>query len=83
MAASTELLRALRAEGVAATISGAGPTVLALTTPEQTRVLDAVLAELVDGVAGWRALRPGVDTEGALARRVSPAVDGAWGGTMR
>ncbi len=70
MAASSELLRALRAEGVAATVSGAGPTVLALTTAEQTPVLDAVLADLLDDVAGWRALRPGIDTDGARARRV-------------
>jgi homoserine kinase len=98
MAASSELLRALRAEGVAATVSGAGPTVLALTTAEQTPVLDAVLADLLDGVAGWRALRPGIDTDGARARRVldgeggrgatpgrerpAPAGGAAWGGTM-
>ncbi len=70
MAASSELMRALRAEGIAATISGAGPTVLALTTAEQTPALDAVLADLVDDVAGWRAHRPGIDIEGARSRRV-------------
>ncbi|MFD6178904.1 MULTISPECIES: homoserine kinase [unclassified Isoptericola] len=71
MAGSAELLRALRAEGHAATISGAGPTVLVLTSGEGTARLDGVLAELVDDVAGWRVLRPGVDTGGAVARRVT------------
>jgi len=70
MAASSELLRALRAEGIAATISGAGPTVLALTTAEQAPVLDGILAELIDDVAGWRAVRLDVDTDGAQTRRV-------------
>ncbi|MCL1869390.1 MAG: homoserine kinase [Promicromonosporaceae bacterium] len=73
MAASSELLRALRAEGHAATISGAGPTVLVLSPAEQVPALDATLAGLVDGVAGWRALRPGIDTDGARARRVLQA----------
>jgi homoserine kinase len=73
MAASSELLRALRAEGVPATISGAGPTVLALTTHEQQPALDAVLAELIDEVAGWRAVRLDVDAPGAQARRVLEA----------
>ncbi|HWV77873.1 MAG TPA: homoserine kinase [Isoptericola sp.] len=83
MAGSAELLRALRAEGLAATISGAGPTVLVLTAGDGTDRLDAVLADLVDDVAGWRALRPGVDHDGAVARRVTGgAADGAsaWGG---
>ncbi|MFI2105481.1 homoserine kinase [Isoptericola sp. NPDC019693] len=82
MAGSAELLRALRAEGLAATISGAGPTVLVLTAGEGTARLDAVLADLVDDVAGWRALRPGVDHDGAVARRVTAgAAPGAsaWG----
>ncbi|ACZ31478.1 homoserine kinase [Xylanimonas cellulosilytica DSM 15894] len=73
MAASSELLRALRAEGFAATISGAGPTVLVLTPDDAVAALDATLAGLIDGVAGWRALRPGVDLHGARARRVAPS----------
>jgi homoserine kinase len=71
MAASWELLRALRAEGFAATVSGAGPTVLVLTPREATAELDATLSGLVDGLAGWRVLRPGVDESGARARRVT------------
>ncbi|WP_125774810.1 homoserine kinase [Antribacter gilvus] len=87
LGASSELLRALRAEGLAATISGAGPTVLVLSTPAQRARLDAVLAELVDESAGWRTLRPGIDLAGARASRVpsgtasGPSV--VRGGTMQ
>lgn len=73
MAASSELLQALRAEGFSATISGAGPTVLVLTPADAVPALDDTLAGLVDGVAGWRVLRPGVDLQGARTRRVSSA----------
>ncbi|CAM3785778.1 homoserine kinase [Isoptericola cucumis] len=83
MVASSELLRALRAEGLAATVSGAGPTVLVLTSGEGTARLDGVLAGLVDDVAGWRALRPGIDLDGATARRVGPAGGASWSGKMR
>ncbi len=72
MAASSELLRALRAEGFAATVSGAGPTVLVLTPGHAVAALDETLDGLVDGVAGWHVLRPGVDLDGARARRVPP-----------
>jgi homoserine kinase len=83
MAGSSELVRALRAEGFAATVSGAGPTVLVLSPESETRALDAVLAGLVDDVAGWRALRPGVDTQGARARRVvEVSSDASQGGTI-
>ncbi|WP_418276262.1 homoserine kinase [Isoptericola jiangsuensis] len=73
MAGTAELVRSLRAEGLAATVSGAGPTVLVLSTAEQAPALDAVLADLVDEVAGWRALRPGIDTVGAVCRSDSMA----------
>ncbi len=73
MVASSELLRALRAEGLPATVSGAGPTVLVLTSGESTAHLDDVLAGLVDDVAGWRVVRPGIDLDGATARRVGHA----------
>ncbi|MCA5893838.1 homoserine kinase [Isoptericola sp. NEAU-Y5] len=90
MAGSAELLRALRSEGFAATISGAGPTVLALTSGDGTARLDELLSGLVDDVAGWRASRLDIDTQGAVARRIggpgSPgdaAVPGPRGGSMR
>jgi homoserine kinase len=57
---STALVAKLRAQGVAAVISGAGPTVLALT--------DAAAAERVRGLAGpdWAAHRLELDHEGAV-----------------
>ena len=59
---SLELMESLRAQGVAATISGAGPTVLALT--------DATDVYRVGAAAGpgWRVERLAVDAVGATAR---------------
>lgn len=70
LGASSEVLTGLREAGLAATVSGAGPTVLLLTTPDQAALRDKVLDELLDPSAGWRTLRPGIDLEGARARRV-------------
>ncbi|MCE1179963.1 MAG: homoserine kinase [Micrococcales bacterium] len=60
-AASMELVDRLRAAGHAAAISGAGPSVCALTTRDR--------AAEVAGFAGeeWTALRPGVPAVGARA----------------
>jgi len=52
---SAALLRTLRAAGVAAVISGAGPTVLALSDPPED----------FDPGIGWIALRLGTDVTGA------------------
>ncbi|WP_123816299.1 homoserine kinase [Myceligenerans xiligouense] len=70
LGASSELLRALRAEGLAATISGAGPSVLVLAAGRDAARRDAVLSSVVDEASGWRVLRPGIDTAGARARRL-------------
>ena len=56
MPATASLVAALRAVGVAAVVSGAGPTVLALT---------AVPADFDPGT-GWRAIKLRVDGAGAL-----------------
>jgi len=58
MPESLALLRSLRADGVAATISGAGPSVLALV--EATGRASA----LERAPEGWRALALGVDRDG-------------------
>ncbi|WP_020017646.1 homoserine kinase [Promicromonospora sukumoe] len=71
LGASSELIRALRDEGVPATVSGAGPTVLVLAGPGHRAARDAVLADLVDETAGWRRLSPGIDLTGARARRIT------------
>jgi homoserine kinase len=57
---SWELVATLRAEGHAAAISGAGPTVLAL--PTDPAAADALAAR---GVAGFTAQRLAVDADGA------------------
>lgn len=54
------LVEALRADGVPAVVSGAGPTVLALTTREQR---DAVVAR---PSRGWTVLPLDVDPDGAV-----------------
>ena len=63
MPASLALVRALRADGLAAVVSGAGPTVLVLTTsPEESRVVAARTP------AGWRGLVLDVDPRGVVIR---------------
>lgn len=64
---SARLVRALRAAGVAAVVSGAGPTVLVLGAGGAARrTVDGVLAESEGaGVPGWRALSLAIDTVGA------------------
>lgn len=58
MAESVGFLRGLRAEGVAAVVSGAGPTVLALTTAEPASLLRR-------SPPGWHAEALAVDLHGA------------------
>ena len=60
LAESISLMRELRASGVAAVVSGAGPTVLAFA-------LDATEADRLANrcPAGWRCLIPAVDRAGA------------------
>jgi homoserine kinase len=64
--ASMALLDALRARGHAAVISGAGPSVLVLTTPQQIKEARAVGDRSV-----WRVLEPGMPVTGASLERLS------------
>jgi homoserine kinase len=58
MPRSAALVEELRAAGVPAVVSGAGPTVLALPAPSRA-------SEVADRAPdGWRALQPGVDISG-------------------
>lgn len=59
---SMRLVDALRAEGHAAVISGAGPTVLVLTTRD--RAADVVVPA---GLGSWDRLTPGIPATGASA----------------
>lgn len=62
MAASVDLVHALRAEGVPAVVSGAGPTVLAFTDADRTAAVESLLAACPDG---WEAAHLALDTAGA------------------
>jgi homoserine kinase len=61
---SADLVARLRAAGVAAVVSGAGPTVLALVPRG---------VEVGEPPAGWRVVRPGVDPTGAHVEVAGPA----------
>jgi homoserine kinase len=68
-AASMALVDALREDGHAAVISGAGPSVLVLTTGDEA---DAVGAHVSDA---WRVLDPGVPPTGAQVRPLTRGGD--------
>jgi homoserine kinase len=59
---SMALVDRLRAAGHAAVISGAGPSVLVLTS----RARREVVADLVAGDPAWRVLMPGIPEQGAV-----------------
>ncbi|MCK0116150.1 homoserine kinase [Isoptericola sp. CG 20/1183] len=71
MAGTAELVRSLRAAGLAATVSGAGPTVLVLTTADAGPELESALRDLLGdprGGAGWHVGHPAIDTSGTTCR---------------
>ncbi|WP_454051361.1 homoserine kinase [Cellulomonas sp. Marseille-Q8402] len=78
MAESMALVDALRARGVAAVVSGAGPTVLVLARSTgdgadpvgPTDADDALLQVFGGAMGGWRIVRLGIDTAGATAQRL-------------
>ncbi|QNN51952.1 homoserine kinase [Nocardioides mesophilus] len=63
MPASLDLVRTLRAEGLAAVVSGAGPSVLVLTD------LGGAAAVAARAPAGWRAWTLSLETDGARVER--------------
>jgi homoserine kinase len=63
---SMQLVDALRADGHAAAISGAGPSVLVLTVRERVEQVRA------HGREGWRVLTPGIPAQGAGVEVVAP-----------
>jgi homoserine kinase len=65
MPATLALVRALRDAGLAAVVSGAGPSVLVLTPGGAS--VSAVEDVAARRPQGWRVLRPGVETHGAVA----------------
>ena len=67
MPRTAALVAELRAAGVPAVVSGAGPTVLALTSPVQRKELMAAPTR-----RGWSALALDVDREGAVTLPLTP-----------
>ncbi|MEP7764087.1 homoserine kinase [Sanguibacter sp. 25GB23B1] len=70
MVSTWELVRGLRDQGIAAMVSGAGPTVLVLDRADRSGAVAAAVEDLVGGSDRWRALQPGLDLGGAVAERV-------------
>lgn len=70
MTGSWELVQGLRAQGIAAMVSGAGPTVLVLHRGSDAAVVAAAVEGLVGGTEHWTAFQPGLDARGAYAERV-------------
>ncbi|MCI0688706.1 MAG: homoserine kinase [Sporichthyaceae bacterium] len=70
MPASHELLGALRAAGVAAVISGAGPAVLALTQHDQHELIRGMVTE-----GGWSIYEFGIDSDGVRGVRLRGTQD--------
>lgn len=74
MPASGRLVDHLRAQGVAAVVSGAGPTVLVLGAAADRGRTDALLAAAVarepDAHVAWRVLELPVDRRGAVVERL-------------
>jgi homoserine kinase len=68
MPATARLIAALRAAGVPAVVSGAGPSVLALTVAGEPGGSGGVAAIAAADAADWRVLPLPVDTAGATAR---------------
>ena len=70
MPSTWDLVQRLRDRGEAATVSGAGPTVLVTGRRQDRARLSAVLDELLDGTSGWAVLRPEIDRTGAVVERL-------------
>jgi homoserine kinase len=73
MPATAALIAQLRAAGIAAVVSGAGPSVLALPADDAGVRAVVRLAESTDRGAGWQVLRLAVDRSGARVLEGGPA----------
>lgn len=76
MPATADLVSGLRARGLAATVSGAGPTVLVLARAGAGGDADAAVSAVRELTAAspesWRVLQPGVDRVGATVKMHRP-----------
>ena len=69
MPQSARVIKALRDQGFAAVVSGAGPTVLVLSKKTEIPALQRVLNEIE--IADWQVISPELDKTGATVRRIS------------
>jgi homoserine kinase len=70
---TADLLGRLRTAGVAATVSGAGPSVLALTVAGQNPGPDLVDSIAAETGIGWRISPLDIDRQGATLQTAAPA----------
>lgn len=68
MPETSELIRVLRAEGLAAVVSGAGPSILVLGSSPAQRLLAAELVER-HATSPWQSLMLAVDSRGATVEQ--------------
>lgn len=73
MPATADLLGRLRAAGLAATVSGAGPAVLALTVARHNPGPDLVDSIAAETGIGWRISPLDIDRQGATLQTAVPA----------
>ena len=73
MPPTADLLGRLRAAGVAATVSGAGPAVLALTVADRNPGPDLVDSIAAETGIGWRISPLDIDRQGATLQTAVPA----------
>ncbi len=73
MPQTADLLGRLRAAGVAATVSGAGPAVLALTVADRNPGPDLVDSIAAETGIGWRISPLDIDRQGATLQTAVPA----------
>jgi len=72
MPRTADLVRRLRAAGVAAVVSGAGPSVLAFTVAGQPRRPDLVDSIAAETGIGWRISPLAIDRQGATLQTAVP-----------
>jgi homoserine kinase len=78
MPATALLVQAVRAQGGAAVVSGAGPSVLVLGAADQVAAaVDRAFAANRDQLGTWRILTPLIDTEGSRITTVGDRPSGA------
>lgn len=77
MPATADLVAALRAEGLAAVVSGAGPSVLVLCDDPGARLRAETIAQAQD--ASWRAVMTAIDVQGATVDIVANNVESPQG----